>query len=73
MAEAAVVQHIDRRACDLHLGPAFEPWAEAMTRTTAGHPFLVRRLQEWSQLLADSGPTKRIRNTARMSLKQGNI
>jgi hypothetical protein len=48
MAEAAVAQHMDRRACGLHLGPAFEPWAEAMTRATAGHPFLVRRLQEWS-------------------------
>ena|ERR1700759_4101806 len=106
MAESAVVQHIDRRARDLHLGPAFEPWAEAMTRATAGHPFLVRRLQEWSlfralmlgqpwdpavllessgwlqrkvaatpghealQLLADSGPSKRIRNSARASLKQ---
>jgi hypothetical protein len=106
MAGAAVVQHIDRRARDLHLGHAFELWAETMTRATAGHPFLVRRLQEWSlfraimlgqpwdpaallessgwlqrkiaatpghealQLLADSGPSKRIRNTARASLKQ---
>jgi hypothetical protein len=106
MAESAVVQHIDRRARDLHLGHAFELWAEAMARATAGHPLLTRRLQEWSlfraimlgqpwdpaallgstgwlqrkvaatpghealQLLADSGPSKRIRNTARASLKQ---
>jgi hypothetical protein len=106
MAQSAILRHLDRRGCDLHLGPAFEPWAEAMTRTTAGHPLLTRRLREWSlfrairlgqpwepaallessgwlqrkvaatpgtealQLLADSGPTKRIRNTARTSLKQ---
>jgi hypothetical protein len=110
MAEAAVVQHVDRRACGLYLGPAFEPWAGAMTQATAGRPFLVRRLQEWSlfraivlgkpwepaalleasgwlqrkvaatpghealQLLADSGPSKRIRNSARAGLEQqGNV
>ncbi len=95
MAEAAVVQHVDRRARDLHLGPAFESWAEAMTRATAGHLFRTIMLgQPWDpaallgssgwlqrkvaatpghealQLLADSGPGKRIRNSARASLKQ---
>ncbi len=106
MAEAAVVQHMDRRARELHLGPAFDPWAEAMTAAAEGRPFLVRRLHEWFlfraivlgqpwdpaallessgwlqrkvaatpghealSLLAGSGPSKRIRNTARASLKQ---
>jgi hypothetical protein len=106
MAQSAILEHLERRGCDLYLGFAFEPWAEAMARATAGHPLLTRRLQEWSpfraimlgqpwdpaallessgwlqrkvaatpghealQLLADSGPSKRIRNTARASLKQ---
>jgi hypothetical protein len=48
MAQSAVLRHLDRRATDLHLAPAFQPWTEAMTRANARHPFLARRLQEWS-------------------------
>ncbi|MFC9331680.1 hypothetical protein [Kitasatospora sp. NPDC057015] len=106
MAQSAVVRHLDRRAADLHYGPAYEPWAEKMTRATTRYPFLTRRLREWSlfravtlrqpwrpdalldssdwlqlktaeasnaaalEILADSGRTKRIRNTARINLKQ---
>ncbi|MFF8397430.1 hypothetical protein [Streptomyces sp. NPDC016172] len=104
MARAAVVRHLDRRAERLRPGPAWEEWAEAMARAVVRHPFLVRRLQEWSLfravtlrlpwnpgdllassdwlqlrtaagsspealgVLAESGRTKRIRNTARASL-----
>jgi hypothetical protein len=106
MAQSAVLRHLDRRATDLHLGPAFQTWTESMTPVTARHPFLAGRLQEWSlfraitlgqpwhpaalldssdwlqrkvaatsrtealELLAESGRTKRIRDTARTSLKQ---
>ncbi|WP_432115055.1 hypothetical protein [Streptomyces sp. S1] len=48
MARSAVLRHLDRRAADLHPGPAYEEWARAMTAATADHPFLVRRLREWS-------------------------
>ncbi|WP_432086287.1 hypothetical protein [Streptomyces sp. bgisy095] len=48
MAQSAVLRHLDRRAADLHPGPAYEEWAQAMTRATIDHPFLTRRLQEWS-------------------------
>ncbi|MFB7616061.1 hypothetical protein [Kitasatospora sp. NPDC056181] len=48
MAQSAVVRHLDRRAADLHPGPAYEPWAERMSRATTRHPFLARRLHEWS-------------------------
>lgn len=106
MAQAAVLRHLDRRAADLHHGPAFQPWAEAISQATAGHPLLARRLHEWTilralmlgqpwhpqtllessdwlqhhaattsniealQLLAEHGHTKRIRATAKTSLKQ---
>jgi hypothetical protein len=106
MAHSAVLRHLDRRASALYLGPAFEPWTEAMTRATVRHPLPARRLQEWSlfraitlgqpwhpaallessdwlqrkvagtpstealRLLAESGRTRRIRSTARTSLKQ---
>ncbi|GAA3824912.1 hypothetical protein [Streptomyces chiangmaiensis] len=105
MAQSAVLRHLDRRATDLHLGPAYERWAESMTQATTRHPLLVRRLQEWTlfraitlrqswrpdvllassdwlqrkaaaasnadaiEILAERGRTKRIRNTARTSLK----
>jgi hypothetical protein len=36
MAQSAVTRHLDRRASELHRGPAYEPWAEMMTRTTTG-------------------------------------
>ncbi|WP_030849578.1 hypothetical protein [Streptomyces sp. NRRL S-475] len=48
MARAAVVRHLDRRAARLWCEPGWEEWAGAMARSVIGHPFLVRRLQEWS-------------------------
>ncbi|MEU5896570.1 MULTISPECIES: hypothetical protein [unclassified Streptomyces] len=48
MAQSAVLRHLDRRAADLCPGPAYEEWAQAMTRATTDHPFLVQRLREWS-------------------------
>ena len=48
MAQSAVLRHLDRRAADLHLVPAFEPWAECMSQATTRHPFLARRLREWT-------------------------
>jgi hypothetical protein len=48
MAQSAVLRHLDRRAADLHPGPAYEAWAEAMTQATADRPFLAQRLREWS-------------------------
>ncbi|MFD5738202.1 hypothetical protein ACFXJM_09095 [Streptomyces massasporeus] len=106
MAGAAVVRHLDRRAAELLSTPLWEEWAEVMARVVTGHPFLVRRLEEWAlfravalrlpwhrddllaasdwlqlkaadgttpealRLLAESGRTKRIRNTARESLRR---
>ncbi|MCX2184129.1 hypothetical protein KV205_26885 [Streptomyces sp. SKN60] len=52
MAQSAVLRHLDRRAADLHHEPAYEPWAASMTRATLHHPFLTRRLREWSLLRA---------------------
>lgn len=48
MAQSAVLRHLDRRATDLHAGPAYEEWAQAMSQATIGRPFLVQRLREWS-------------------------
>ena len=48
MAQAAVVRHIDCRAANLYPGPAYEPWAQSMTRITSGYPFLELRLREWT-------------------------
>ncbi|MEU5088559.1 hypothetical protein [Streptomyces sp. NPDC021356] len=48
MARAAVLRHLDRRAAGRYAGPAYEEWAQAMTEATIDHPFLVRRLREWS-------------------------
>ncbi|MEU6915339.1 hypothetical protein [Streptomyces olindensis] len=48
MAQAAVLRHLDRRAAQLCSGPGWEEWARTMTRTVARHPFLTRRLREWS-------------------------
>ncbi|MFG1797891.1 hypothetical protein [Nocardia sp. NPDC049149] len=48
MAEAAVVRHVDRRATDLYLTPAYDRWAESIEQATTDHPFLVRRLHEWA-------------------------
>ncbi|MFE2537362.1 hypothetical protein [Streptomyces sp. NPDC059371] len=52
MAQSAVLRHVDRRAEDLHLGPAYEAWAQAMAQVVGGRPFLIRRLEEWSLLRA---------------------
>jgi hypothetical protein len=106
MARSAVLRHVDRRAAELHPGPCFERWATAMAQAVVEHPFLTRRLQEWSlfraitlgqsrpldslqasspwlqlkvasastssaealHVLATSGRTKRIRNTAATQL-----
>ncbi|MDH6539915.1 hypothetical protein [Streptomyces sp. SPB4] len=48
MARSAVLRHLDRRATELHPGPAYEPWAASMAQATVRHAFLTRRLQEWS-------------------------
>ncbi|MFE6887989.1 hypothetical protein [Streptomyces sp. NPDC057694] len=48
MAQSAVLRHLDRRATDLHTGPAYEGWAQAMAQATIGRPFLAQRLREWS-------------------------
>ncbi|WP_031105795.1 hypothetical protein [Streptomyces sp. NRRL S-146] len=48
MAGAAVVRHLDRRAAELFPAPLWEEWAGGMGRVVTGHPFLVRRLREWS-------------------------
>ncbi|MFF7262009.1 hypothetical protein ACFZCL_17225 [Streptomyces sp. NPDC008159] len=48
MARSAVLRHLDRRAADLHPGPAYEEWAREMTRVTIDHPHLAQRLREWS-------------------------
>ncbi|WP_051942872.1 hypothetical protein [Streptacidiphilus rugosus] len=48
MAQSAVLRHLDRRAADLLSDPAYEEWAQAMTRATIDNPFLARRLREWA-------------------------
>ncbi|MFJ5995845.1 hypothetical protein [Streptomyces sp. NPDC092370] len=48
MAQGAVLRHLDRRAAQLCAGPAWEEWAQAMARVVIRHPFLLRRLREWS-------------------------
>ncbi|MFE2296869.1 hypothetical protein ACFXAW_01575 [Streptomyces sp. NPDC059445] len=48
MAQSAVVRHVDRRAEDLHPGPAYEAWVWAMAQAAGDRPFLIRRLEEWS-------------------------
>ncbi|MGW4095023.1 hypothetical protein [Nocardia sp. NPDC004750] len=106
VAQSAVLRHLDRRADELHPQPAYEPWAEMMTRATIRYPLLTQRLREWSlfravmlgqpwhpdallessnwlqlktaeasdtaalDILAHSGRTKRIRNTARTNIQQ---
>jgi hypothetical protein len=100
MAQSAVLRHLDRRAANLHTGPAYEGWAQAMAQVTIDRPFLAQRLREWSlfravtlnlpwqpddllassnwlqlktaagtnteatEILAEAGRTKRVRNTA---------
>jgi hypothetical protein len=104
MAQSALLRHLDHRAAGLYPGPAYEGWAQAMTRATIDRPLLVQRLREWSlfraitlklpwqpddlltssnwlqlmtaagtnteatEILAEAGRTKRIRNTAKATL-----
>lgn len=48
MAQSTVLRHLDRRAASLYPGPAYEEWAQTMTRATIDHTFLAQRLREWS-------------------------
>jgi hypothetical protein len=48
MAQSAVLRHLDRRAADLYLGPAYERWAREMDLVVKGSPLLTQRLREWS-------------------------
>ncbi|MEU0585435.1 hypothetical protein [Streptomyces sp. NPDC006132] len=48
MAQAAVLRHLDRRAAVLCAEPGWEEWAQVMARAVVRHPFLIRRLREWS-------------------------
>ncbi|MFE5596028.1 hypothetical protein [Streptomyces sp. NPDC056549] len=48
MAQSAVLRHLDRRATDLYLVPAYEGWAQVMTQATTDLPFLAQRLRDWS-------------------------
>ncbi|MEX1654815.1 hypothetical protein ABZ960_16755 [Streptomyces pseudovenezuelae] len=48
MAQSAVLRHLDRRAANLYLGPAYDEWAQMMTQATIDRPFLTQRLREWS-------------------------
>ncbi|KOV30834.1 hypothetical protein ADK60_16025 [Streptomyces sp. XY431] len=50
MAEAAVNQHLERRAAEQLTGPGFPAWAEMMAVVVGGRAFLVRRLREWTLL-----------------------
>jgi hypothetical protein len=48
MAQSAILRHLDRRATELHPGPAYEPWAASMAQAAGHHSLLTRRLREWS-------------------------
>ncbi|MFD4908861.1 hypothetical protein [Kitasatospora purpeofusca] len=50
MAEAAVNQHLERRAGQQLTGPGFPGWAEMMAAVVGDRAFLVRRLREWTLL-----------------------
>ncbi|MFD8912317.1 hypothetical protein [Streptomyces sp. NPDC059575] len=52
MAQSVVLRHVDRRAADLHTGPAYEGWAQLMTQVMTDRPFLAQRLREWSLFCA---------------------
>ncbi|MGW1965542.1 hypothetical protein ACWCPD_35455 [Streptomyces sp. NPDC001935] len=70
MAQSAVVRHVDRRAEDLHLGPAYEAWVRAMAQAAGDRPFLIRRLEEWSLFRA---VRLGLRSTATGSLRLGRV
>ncbi|MGW7312157.1 hypothetical protein [Streptomyces sp. NPDC054865] len=48
MARSAVVRHLDRRAGELHPGPAWDPWAASIAPAVIRDPFLTGRLREWA-------------------------
>ncbi len=48
MAQSGVLRHLDRRATNLHLDPAYAEWSTAMAQAVIGHPILTQRLHEWS-------------------------
>ncbi|CNG55563.1 Uncharacterised protein [Mycobacterium tuberculosis] len=50
MAEAAVNQHLQRRAAQLLTDPVFTTWAQALATAITDRPFLIRRLHEWTLL-----------------------
>ncbi len=52
IAEAAVSEHIERRATALLRAPGFVEWAARVAPVVDGHPFLSQRLQEWTLLRA---------------------
>ncbi|MFD7412474.1 hypothetical protein ACFVZ3_40695 [Kitasatospora purpeofusca] len=50
MAEAAVNQHLERRAAEQLTGPGFPAWAALTAEVVGERAFLVRRLREWTLL-----------------------
>ncbi|WP_017602364.1 hypothetical protein [Nocardiopsis lucentensis] len=48
MAQAAVVAHINRRACQLLTDSRFAVWADSIAAVIMEWEFLTRRLHEWS-------------------------
>ncbi|MGW4895607.1 hypothetical protein ACWEQL_25570 [Kitasatospora sp. NPDC004240] len=52
MAEAAVNQHLERRAAEQLTGPRFPAWAGMMATVVEDRDFLTRRLREWTLLRA---------------------
>ncbi|MEV4317334.1 hypothetical protein [Actinocrispum sp. NPDC049592] len=52
IAEAAVSEHIERRATALLRCQGFAEWAARVAPVVDGHPFLTQRLQEWALLRA---------------------
>ncbi|MGW6013073.1 hypothetical protein [Streptomyces sp. NPDC055210] len=54
MAQSAVLRHLDNRAGSLNSASAsgYESWVERTTQAVADHPFLTRRLRDWSLVRA---------------------
>ncbi|MCX4756972.1 hypothetical protein [Kitasatospora purpeofusca] len=50
VAEAAVNQHLERRAAAQLTGPGFPAWAGRTAEVIGERAFLVRRLREWTLL-----------------------
>lgn len=47
MAEAAVVNQVDRRAAEFDSAASFTAWVTQILDRAAGFPFLERRVREW--------------------------